>query len=142
MPVIWNLKVNFRRKIGIICIFLLGVVVCVTSIIRIVELTKFVVTNPTYTQVHASTWTTIEQGVAVVSGNLPLLTLLFERFFRKQRYRLWFVGIREGKLTSRIRGGGSMMIALQVGPTPSWSSMWNQVLQRSRLSGHITITIA
>ncbi|RKU48546.1 hypothetical protein DL546_007390 [Coniochaeta pulveracea] len=84
MPVIWNLKVNFRRKVGIICIFLLGVFVCVASIVRIVELTKFVVTDPTYTQVHASTWTTIEQGVAVISGNLPLLTPLFERFFRNK----------------------------------------------------------
>lgn len=84
LPVIWNLKVNLRRKIGIICIFLLGVFACVASIIRIVELTKFVVTDPTYTQVHASTWTSIEQGVAVVSGNLPLLTPLFERFFRNK----------------------------------------------------------
>jgi hypothetical protein len=84
MPVIWNLKINFRRRVGIICIFLLGLFVCVASIIRIVELTKFVVTDPTYTQVHASTWTTVEQGVAVISGNLPLLTPLFERFFRNK----------------------------------------------------------
>lgn len=86
LPVIWGLKVNLRRKVGIVCIFLLGVFVCVASIIRIIELTKFVVTDPTYTQVHASTWTTLEQGVAVISGNLPLLAPLFERYFRQRGY--------------------------------------------------------
>lgn len=82
IPVIWNLKINTRKKTGILGIFLLGVFVCVASVIRIIELTKFVVTDPTYTQVHASTWTTLEQGVAVISGNLPLLAPLFERYFR------------------------------------------------------------
>jgi hypothetical protein len=82
IPVIWSLKINTRKKAGILGIFLLGVFVCVASVIRIIELTKFVVTDPTYTQVHASTWTTLEQGVAVISGNLPLLAPLFERYFR------------------------------------------------------------
>ncbi|KAH8906156.1 hypothetical protein BR93DRAFT_969368 [Coniochaeta sp. PMI_546] len=82
IPVVWSLKINTRKKAGILGIFLLGVFVCVASIIRIIELTKFVVTDPTYTQVQASTWTTLEQGVAVISGNLPLLAPLFERYFR------------------------------------------------------------
>ncbi|KAJ9134839.1 hypothetical protein NKR19_g8495 [Coniochaeta hoffmannii] len=82
VPVVLNLKVNRKKKAGIMGIFLLGVFVCVASTIRIIELTKFVVTDPTYTQVHASTWTTLEQGVAVISGNLPLLAPLFERCFR------------------------------------------------------------
>lgn len=82
IPSIWNLKINTRRKMGILGIFMLGVFVCIASTIRIVELTKFVVTDPTFTQVQASTWTTLEQGVAVISGNLPLLAPLFERYFR------------------------------------------------------------
>lgn len=82
IPVILNLKINTRKKTGILGIFFLGVFVCVASVIRIIELTKFVTTDPTFTQVHASTWTTLEQGVAVISGNLPLLAPLFERYFR------------------------------------------------------------
>ena len=82
VPVILNLKINTRKKMGILGIFLLGMFVCVASVIRIVELTRFVVSDPTFTQVHASTWTTLEQGVAVISGNLPLLAPLFERYFR------------------------------------------------------------
>ncbi|OIW26036.1 hypothetical protein CONLIGDRAFT_684574 [Coniochaeta ligniaria NRRL 30616] len=82
IPVVWSLKINLRKKVGIMGIFLLGIFVCVAAVIRIIELTKFVFTDPTYTQVHASTWTDLEQGVAVISGNLPLLAPLFEHYLR------------------------------------------------------------
>jgi len=84
IPVIWGLKVDMRRRIGIICVFLLGIFVCVASIIRITELVKFTPSDPSYTQGYASTWTTLEQGVAAVSGNLPLLMPLFDRCFRRR----------------------------------------------------------
>jgi hypothetical protein len=54
---------------------------CVTSIIRITEILKFGPLSESYTQVHAATWTILEQGVAIVSGNLPLLGALFRGFF-------------------------------------------------------------
>ena len=56
--------------------------VCVTSAIRIYYVATFVPTDGTYTQVYASSWTFMEMGVAVISGNLPLLKPLFERFLR------------------------------------------------------------
>lgn len=84
IPVVWGLKVDMRRRIGIICVFLLGIFVCVASIIRITELVKFTPSDPSYTQGYASTWTTLEQGVAAVSGNLPLLMPLFDRCFRRR----------------------------------------------------------
>lgn len=54
---------------------------CVASVIRITEILKFVPSDGTYTQVYAATWTTLEQGVAIISGNLPLLGPLFRSFF-------------------------------------------------------------
>lgn len=54
---------------------------CVASVIRITEILKFVPSDGSYTQVYAATWTTLEQGVAIVSGNLPLLGPLFRSFF-------------------------------------------------------------
>lgn len=54
---------------------------CIASFIRIFEIARFVPTDPTYTQVFAATWTTLEQGVAIISGNLPLLGPLFRGFF-------------------------------------------------------------
>jgi hypothetical protein len=56
--------------------------VCVTSAIRIYYVATFIPTDGTYTQVYASSWTFMEMGVAVISGNLPLMKPLFERFLR------------------------------------------------------------
>jgi hypothetical protein len=56
--------------------------VCVTSAIRISALLSFTPNDATYTQVYASGWTFMEMGIAVISGNLPLMRPLFERFFR------------------------------------------------------------
>lgn len=120
IPVIMDLKINARRKAGILGIFLLGVFVCVASVIRIVELTKFVVTDPTFTQVQASTWTTLEQGVAVISGNLPLLAPLFEHYLRGRgsygsgsgggyRYGYGSKGRTIG--SSAARGGGGAVLS-------------------------------
>jgi hypothetical protein len=53
-------------------------------VIRITEIFKFSVTDPTYAQVYTSTWTTLEQGVAVISGNLPLLAPLFDGWLRNR----------------------------------------------------------
>lgn len=54
------------------------------SAVRIAAIVNFVATDGTYTQVYASTWTYMEMGIAVISGNLPLMRPLFERFFRSK----------------------------------------------------------
>ncbi|KAF5015005.1 hypothetical protein F66182_13817 [Fusarium sp. NRRL 66182] len=83
---------------------------CIASTIRIVELTRFVPRDATYSQgmgsshsadvrantsvsVYSSTWTDIEMGVAVISGNLPLLAPIFERFLgRNASTRRYYYG--------------------------------------------------
>jgi len=55
-----------------------------------------------YTQVYAATWTTLEQGVAIISGNLPLLGPLFRSFFAsKGNTTANSCGVSRG-MTSRI----------------------------------------
>jgi len=82
IPMVFQLQINVRRKVALVGIFLLGSFVCVTSAIRIAALIAFTPNDATYTQVYASGWTFMEMGVAVISGNLPLMRPLFERFFR------------------------------------------------------------
>lgn len=83
---------------------------CIASTIRIVELTRFVPTDATYSQgmgsirsaeiqantsaiVYSSTWIDLEMGVAVISGNLPLLAPVFERFLgRNASTRRYYYG--------------------------------------------------
>lgn len=53
---------------------------------------------------YAATWTTLEQGVAIVSGNLPLLGPLFRSFFASKGNTLAnSYGMSRG-MTSRIGG--------------------------------------
>ncbi len=95
------------------------------SIIRLIVLANFTTDDPTYTQVYASTWTTFEQGVAVISGNLPLLAPLFERFLKGRGTTRYGYG-------SSGRTGGSDTNALG-------SNKWNGGLQyasRHRGGGH------
>lgn len=75
---------------------------CVASVIRITEILKFSPLDGSYTQVYAATWTTLEQGVAIVSGNLPLLGPLFRSFFAsKGNTSAGSYGMSRG-MTSRI----------------------------------------
>ncbi|KAK9792223.1 putative Integral membrane protein [Seiridium cardinale] len=83
MPMIYDLKVNRAKKTALAGIFALGFFGCVASVIRIVELLKFTPTDASYTQVYASTWTTLEMGVAVTSGNLPTLGPLVKIIWRR-----------------------------------------------------------
>ncbi|KAK9424192.1 putative Integral membrane protein [Seiridium unicorne] len=83
MPMIYGLKVNRAKKTALAGIFALGFFGCVASVIRIVELLKFTPTDASYTQVYASTWTTLEMGVAVISGNLPTLGPLVKIIWRR-----------------------------------------------------------
>jgi hypothetical protein len=67
----------------------LSISVCISSAIRIVAVINFVTTDPTYSQVYAYSWTYMEMGIAVISGNLPLLRPLFKSFFRMTNQTLF-----------------------------------------------------
>ncbi|KAK6072065.1 integral membrane protein [Seiridium cupressi] len=91
MPMIYGLKVNRAKKTALAVLIADNPVLtnisvysgCVASVIRIVELLKFTPTDASYTQVYASTWTTLEMGVAAVSGNLPTLGPLVKIIWRR-----------------------------------------------------------
>lgn len=59
---------------------------CVASIVRVFEIATFdtATDDPTYTSVFAASWTTMEQGIAIISGNLPMLSPLFRGYFNQQ----------------------------------------------------------
>jgi hypothetical protein len=80
----------------------------------------FTASDATYTQVYASTWTFMEMGVAVISGNLPLLRPLFEHFFRfrgmtsaakSSDFSNSLAHSRRGVLSSKSRGLNSKVDA-------------------------------
>lgn len=55
---------------------------CIASLVRIFEIANFATTeDPTYASVFAAAWTTLEHGIVIISGNLPMLSPLFRGFF-------------------------------------------------------------
>lgn len=59
---------------------------CIASLVRIFEIATLNTTttnDPTYTSVFAAAWTPMEQGIAIISGNLPMLSPLFRGYFNQ-----------------------------------------------------------
>ncbi|KAF3402757.1 hypothetical protein DPV78_004618 [Talaromyces pinophilus] len=76
MPWVLKLHVDFRRKIGIVAIFSIGGLVCIFSLLRLVQFRYFLTTNLASSSALESIWTILEIHVAVICGCLPFLTPL------------------------------------------------------------------
>ncbi|MCJ1401060.1 hypothetical protein MMC11_004272 [Xylographa trunciseda] len=96
LPKILHLQIPLRQKVAISCIFMLGSIAVVSSIIRVVIFSYLLYQIPLYgnqyslDQVTVNTmtlwWSMFEMAIAVVAGCLPTLRFLFknlpmERFF-------------------------------------------------------------
>jgi hypothetical protein len=75
--------------------------------VRIEAVINFVATDATYTQVYAGCWTYMEMGIAVISGNLPLLRPLFGPFFHNKGLTTYASENTEGRKADNTIGNGS-----------------------------------
>ncbi|KAL0932629.1 uncharacterized protein CTRU02_211592 [Colletotrichum truncatum] len=87
--VLWKSKLPSNQKKALMAVFALGLVVTVTSILRMTTL-DFSTTSPDTTYDIASTlWTVIEDNLAIVCACLPMcrlpLTYLFPNFFASKK---------------------------------------------------------
>ncbi|KAF1941328.1 hypothetical protein EJ02DRAFT_206185 [Clathrospora elynae] len=81
IPVIRNLSLGKRQKIGLIAIFAVGGLVCIVSILRLQSL--IAISNsldPTYDNPPAATMSSVEINVGIICSCLPLLRPLFSRW--------------------------------------------------------------
>ncbi|OAQ97353.1 hypothetical protein LLEC1_03416 [Akanthomyces lecanii] len=78
IPALSKLRLEPKKKGGLIAIFLLGLSVVCTSFIRWVALLG-TDTNITVAQVEAGVWTFLEAAVGITCANLPLMAPLFRR---------------------------------------------------------------
>ncbi|PQE32665.1 integral membrane protein [Rutstroemia sp. NJR-2017a WRK4] len=81
LPMIWNLRMNMRKKFALLGIFTVGVFVIITSIIRLIALFSIDSKDLSFTQVEGGVWTYMEEGIGITCGNLPLLQPLFKHYF-------------------------------------------------------------
>ncbi|KAH8890583.1 putative PTH11-type G-protein coupled receptor protein [Thozetella sp. PMI_491] len=77
-----NLKLHWKKKVGVAMMFFVGTFVTVVSIIRL----QFLVdlgssTNPTFDQTDVSIWSTVEINVGIICTCMPSLRLFLVRLF-------------------------------------------------------------
>ncbi|KAK4694299.1 hypothetical protein P7C71_g3261, partial [Lecanoromycetidae sp. Uapishka_2] len=87
IPILWRLKTGTPQKLMLTGIFIMGMVVCAVSIIRLVKISQFRSPDVTYYYVDAIIWTAAEPSIAVVSACIPSLRPLFVRLIWGGAYR-------------------------------------------------------
>ncbi|KAI9813845.1 MAG: hypothetical protein M1827_003635 [Pycnora praestabilis] len=80
MPVIWQLKMPTRQKIGLMGLFALGTFVLITSILRATTLDNSKDPDTTW-EVTISIWTVIETNVGIICACLPVLAKPLSKLF-------------------------------------------------------------
>ncbi|PYH40325.1 uncharacterized protein BP01DRAFT_330133 [Aspergillus saccharolyticus JOP 1030-1] len=82
-PVVWGLQITMRQKIALTLVFSLGGLVCIFSLMRLIEFRNFITTDLASSSAKESIWTCLELDVAIICGCLPLLKPLLQGFLGK-----------------------------------------------------------
>ncbi|KAJ5787104.1 hypothetical protein N7457_002094 [Penicillium paradoxum] len=77
IPYIWQLQLPIGRKVGLSMAFSLGFFVSAISMVRVVSLMRIDFDDVTYTLPIPLMWSMVEQQLAIVAANLPLLRRVF-----------------------------------------------------------------
>ncbi|KAJ5800176.1 uncharacterized protein N7518_002244 [Penicillium psychrosexuale] len=85
IPVFWRLQINRRQKIALILVFSLGGLVCIFSLMRLIEFREFQLTDLAASSAKESIWTCLELDVAIICGCLPFLNPLVQGVRNKVR---------------------------------------------------------
>ncbi|OQE32064.1 hypothetical protein PENSTE_c001G01174 [Penicillium steckii] len=84
MPLLFNLQLPRTQKIALIGVFAIGILVVVTSILRLSSLrTVAQSTDTSYSNVDAAYWTAAECNVAIICACLPFLRPIISGIFPK-----------------------------------------------------------
>ncbi|OQD94206.1 hypothetical protein PENSOL_c027G05473 [Penicillium solitum] len=105
IPKVLQLKMSMGKRAGLAVMFGLGLLVCMTSIIRISYLNTFK-DDHTWSLVNAMNWSCVEVAVAIFIACIPSFnTLIIHRFPKLQR--LLGLGTNKGDASRSARAYGS-----------------------------------
>ncbi|CAF9942279.1 hypothetical protein IMSHALPRED_003450 [Imshaugia aleurites] len=85
IPVIWQLQIRKSKKLSLSVIFLLGSMVCITSVIRLQTLTDIDTEDITWSNTYPSLWSAIEASLGIVAACLPSLAPISHRITGRYR---------------------------------------------------------
>ncbi|PTU23602.1 hypothetical protein P175DRAFT_0500166 [Aspergillus ochraceoroseus IBT 24754] len=83
VPVIWGLQIAVRQKIAVTLVFSLGGLVCIFSLMRLIEFRNFILTDLASSSAKESIWTILELDVAIICGCLPIMKPLIQGLLGK-----------------------------------------------------------
>ena len=81
VPVVKKLNITRTKKIGLACMFSIGLIVIVTAILRFTTLHSAAMKasyDPLSGSLTSTTWTTAEAALAIICANIPMLRQLLE----------------------------------------------------------------
>jgi hypothetical protein len=73
MPMLWGLQLGMAKKVALTVIFGLGALICVITILRLVELARFDLANLTYELSKVALWTGLEPMLGIINACLPVI---------------------------------------------------------------------
>ncbi|KAJ5120522.1 uncharacterized protein N7515_009910, partial [Penicillium bovifimosum] len=94
MPLLSNLQLPRRQKFALMGVFAIGILVVVTSILRLSSLRQVAKsTDTSYSNVGAAYWTAAECNVAIICACLPFLrpiiSCIFPKLFANSSYNMY-----------------------------------------------------
>jgi hypothetical protein len=78
IPAMWKLQLPLAKRIGLICMLSLGLLVCVTSVIRIVYVTR-IGPDDTYEFAEPMIWSEVELAALIVCSCIPSLRQVVQK---------------------------------------------------------------
>ncbi|KAF1940907.1 hypothetical protein EJ02DRAFT_378708 [Clathrospora elynae] len=78
VPMLWNVQMNKRQKVSLICILGLGVFATAAALVKLYYVSSYGRSGDwMWDSRNLTIWTVIESNVAITAGNLPCLKPLF-----------------------------------------------------------------
>lgn len=98
MPVLTTLTLPWRQKIGVVFIFVVGLFVCIISIIRLTKILELAEHLDEFSQLNnpTATWSSIESNLAILCACMPSLRPIYSQLTSRSNIGLFFC--REKKI--------------------------------------------
>ncbi|KAI1075918.1 hypothetical protein F5B20DRAFT_558382 [Whalleya microplaca] len=81
MPMLFGLRVSLLKKFGIASMFSLGILICVLSLLRVISILAWDLTDATYTTTGVAVYSILEPTLGVVNACLPTIKPAIRRLF-------------------------------------------------------------
>ncbi|KAI9889660.1 MAG: hypothetical protein M1814_005061 [Vezdaea aestivalis] len=80
VPIIWKLKTTATQKVGLSLVFGVGIIACISSIMRIVTTARVDSNDSSYQSTEPLIWAATELSTSVIAASMPCLLPIVYKF--------------------------------------------------------------